>query len=317
MTIKYLVQNLMSGTVLFMSNRKILFCTAEGIGNVVQCIPAIRTLKEVLHYDVDCWWAFGHYTIPKIFPYVDEWIVGQKIRSINPAEYVGKVSTFFTINHLDIPPLDRLPLLNTIQTVNISVSGRSEVDVYMDIARDLGAEEENLIWHGKCNYNKLRKAKNQYDIVIHSGYNRHGTVSDNWHLKGYPYYERVVELLPEFKICSVGSKDEYIEGTDDKTGLDLLTTGGIIKNSKLLIGNDSGLYHCANALSIPNIVIFTYTSTIKNYDKRFHKYSKILQNDKLDCLSCQNTPRFKTCKTRKCRNIDPRIVSNIAREMLR
>jgi len=197
------------------------------------------------------------------------------------------------------------------------VTGRSEVDVYMDIARDLGAEEKDLIWHGECNYNKLRKAKNYYDIVIHNGYNRFGTVSDNWHLKSYPYYKEVVNLLHEFKICSVGSKDEYIEGTDNKTGLDLLTSLGIIKNSKLLVSNDSGLYHCANALSIPNIVIFTYSSTVKNYDKKFHKYSKILQNDKLDCLSCQNTSRFKTCTTRECRNIDPKIVSNTVRETLK
>jgi len=300
-----------------MVHNKLLFCAAEGIGNVLQTIPTIRTIAEVLHYKIDFWWAFGHYTIPKIIPYVDEWIIGQKIRSINPSEYQGKVSTFFTRNHLDISPLNRLPLLNTIQTVNVSVTGRSEVDVYMDIARDLGAEEKDLIWHGECNYNKLRKAKNYYDIVIHNGYNRFGTVSDNWHLKSYPYYKEVVNLLHEFKICSVGSKDEYIEGTDNKTGLDLLTSLGIIKNSKLLVSNDSGLYHCANALSIPNIVIFTYSSTVKNYDKKFHKYSKILQNDKLDCLSCQNTSRFKTCTTRECRNIDPKIVSNTVRETLK
>jgi len=304
----------MNGMVLFMSNKKILFMTAEGVGNVVQCAPVIRTLKEVLHYDVDCWWAFGHYTIPKIFPYVDEWIIGQKIRSIDPSIYYGKVSTFWTRNHLNIDPLFQIPLLAMSESVR---RDRSEVDTYMQIARNLGAKEKDLIWHAECNYNRLRKAKNHYDIAIHGGYNKHGTVSDNWHLKSYPYYERVVDLLPEFKICSVGSKDEFIEGTHNKTGLDLLTTLGIIKNSKLLISNDSGLYHCANALSIPNIVIFTYTSTIKNYDKRFHKYSKILQNDKLDCLSCQNTPRFKTCKTRECRNIDPSIVSNTAKEMLK
>ena len=188
-----------------MPRRKILFCTAEGMGNVVQCIPAIRTLKEALHYDVDCWWAFGHYTIPKIFPYVDEWIVGQKIRSINPAEYVGKVSTFFTINHLDIPPLDRLPLLNTIRTVNISISGKSEVDVYMDIARNLGVAEKDLLWHSGCRYSEQEE---KFDLVIHDGYNRKG--ADFWKYKSYPHYMKVVELLKDLKICSVGSKNEYI-----------------------------------------------------------------------------------------------------------
>jgi len=299
-------------------DKKIIFASAEGIGNIISCLPTLLTIKNVLGFEVTFWNAFGHYSIPRnIFPCVNGWVIGQEIRSIDLSEYEGKVSTFFTRDHLNIPPLDQLPLLNTIRTVNINVSGKSEVSVYMDIARDLGAKEKDLIWHGECNYNRLRKAKNYYDIVIHGGFNKYGTVSDNWYLKSYPYYKEVVDLLPEFKICSVGSKDEFIENTDDKTGLDLLTTGGIIKNCKLFISNDSGLYHYANALGVKNIVIFTYTSTVKNYDKRFHKYSKILQNDKLDCLSCQNTPRFKTCTTRECREIDPKIVADAVREVLK
>ena len=293
--------------------KKLLVCHAEGLGNCVQIVPCLRTLSEVLGFELDYWHVFSHYTIPKIFPYVDKWIVGQKIRSIDLSEYEFKVATFWTRNHINIQPLDRLPLLNNIQPINIK---RSEVDVYMDIARDLGAKEEDLIWHGECNYNKLRKAESQYDLVIHNGYNKHGTSYDNWYLKSYPYYKEVVNLLPEFKICSVGSDNEFIEGTHNETGLDLLTTGNIIKNCKVFLSNDSGLYHYANALSVPNIVIFTYTSTRKNYDKRFHKYSTIIRRDDLECIGCQNTPLFKTCKTRECRNIDPVFISNVIKERI-
>jgi len=41
-----------------MSN-KILFCSGEGIGNVIQTIPVIRTLTESMGYTVDFWHAFG------------------------------------------------------------------------------------------------------------------------------------------------------------------------------------------------------------------------------------------------------------------
>jgi ADP-heptose:LPS heptosyltransferase len=113
----------------------------------------------------------------------------------------------------------------------------------------------------------------------------------------------------DLKICSVGDKREYIKGTVDRTGMSLLDTLGLIKNSKLFIGNDSGLYHCANALSIPNLVIFTFTSTVKNYDKRFHKYSKIIRKD-LTCSPCQGTIRFNSCEDHGCRDIDPDGVVN-------
>lgn len=301
----------MSGMELYMSNKKILFMTGEGIGNVIQCLPVVRTLKEVLHYKIDFWWAFGRYTIPKIFPCVDKWIIGQKIKLIDPFIYYGKVSTFWARNYLNIPPLDQLPLLNKIQPLSTT---RSEVDTYMDIARDLGVQEKDLIWYGECNYNKLRKDKNKYDIVIHNGYKKDPNF--DWSVKSYPFYEKVVKLLDEFKICSVGTKDEYIEGTDNKTGLDLLTTGSIIKNCKLFIGNDSGLYHYANALGVKNIVIFTATSTEKNFDPRFHKYSTIVGRDDLRCRPCQGNSGWKNCKTWECRNIDPKLIADIVKEKI-
>ncbi len=293
-----------------MVHKKLLFITAEGIGNVIQTIPTIRTLKEVLGYQIDTWCAFGNYPIPHIAPYVGKWFSGGEIADINPAEYDGKVSTYWTRNHINAGPIAKIPLLALSDSVR---PDRSEVDLYMDLARKLGAKEKDILWYGECNYTQLTDT---YDLVIHSGYNRYGTISDNWHLKSYPYYKEVVDLLSDLKICSVGSWQEYIEGTIDRTGLNLLSTGGVIKNSKLFLGNDSGLYHYANGLGVKNMVIFTYTSTTKNYDKGFHKYSRILQNDKLDCLSCQNTRRFKTCATRDCREIDPEIVANAVREEL-
>ncbi len=290
--------------------KRILFITAEGIGNVIENVPTIRTIKEVLGFEVDVWHAFGNYPIPHITPYASKWFSGGEINRINPKDYVGKVSTYWTRNHVNVGPLAHIPLLAMSDSVR---PDRSEVDTYMDLARKLAAKEEDLLWSGKCNYTPLTE---RYDLVVHDGYNKKGTVSDSWKLKSYPYYKEVVKLLPDLAICSVGSQEEYIEWTIDRTGLNLLSTGGIIKNSKLLLSNDSAMYHYATGLGVKNIVIFTYTSTMKNYDKRFHKYSRILQNDKLDCLSCQNTPRFKTCTTRECREIDPEIAANTVMEEL-
>ena len=69
--------------------KKILFCTGEGIGNVIQTIPTIRTLKEVLGYEVDMWYAFGAFSIPHIIPYVDRWFMNVNIIKADPNEYEG------------------------------------------------------------------------------------------------------------------------------------------------------------------------------------------------------------------------------------
>ena len=285
-----------------MPSDKLIFCMGEGIGNVIQTMPAIRTIKEVLGYGVDFWHAFGYYSMPKLIPHVDKWFVGNKITALKPDEYVGKVSTWSTKDRINIGPLSKLILYASISDISMN---RSEVDVYMDIARVLGADDDDLLWHSGCLYKQVEE---EYDVVMHDGYNRRGAAF--WKHKSYPHYEEVVKQLGNLKICSIGGKEEYIKGTDDKTGLPLYDTLGIITNSKLFIGNDSGMYHCANALGVNNIVIFTYTSQIKNYDKRFHKFAKILCREDLDSLSCQNTPRRKTCKTKECRDIDPKVVVN-------
>jgi len=292
-----------------MSKGKLLFATAEGIGNVIQTIPTIRTLNECLGFEIDLWHAFGSFPIPKVIPYVDKWFVGGNIQQINIADYVGKVSSDWTKNHVNSGILARIPLL---ATANKTWRDRSESDTYMDIARKLGVTEEDILWHGFCDY---KRSDETFDLVIHDGYNRNSS-NTSWALKSYPYYKEVVKLLGDLKICSVGGRGEWIEGTENRTGISLLDTLGIIKNSRLFLGNDSGLYHCANALGASNIVIFTYTSTIKNYDKRFHKYSTVLQNYDLDCLSCQNLPRFKTCTKRLCREIEPEIVAYMVMEKL-
>ena len=124
-----------------MAHKKLLFCTGEGIGNVIQTIPVIRTLKEVLGYEIDFWHAFGSFQIPKLIPYVDKWLVGRDILDIDPEDYVGKVSTYWTRDHLGVSVLPKIKLLNRIVPLTMI---RSEVDTYMDIARDMGVKEEDI-----------------------------------------------------------------------------------------------------------------------------------------------------------------------------
>ena len=290
-------------------SRKILVCHAEGLGNCIELVPAIRTLKEVLGYDIDYWHAFSGFKLPKVIPYVDNWFVGNEIRKANLSSYSGCVSTFWTrahVGHLGLPVLTKIVPLTM---------DRSEVDTYMQIARDLGAKEEDLIWHGNINYSIRRDTK--VDIVVMNGYNPYG--SANWSIKGYPNFKVVISMLKEkgYSVASIGAPGEYIKGSLNFTGMPLKESFGVIKQSRLLISNDTGMYHAANALEVKNIVLFTATSVAKNFDPRFHKFSKIITRKDLLCRPCQKNRRWtKDCKIWECQNIDPKIIVDKAVEMI-
>lgn len=286
---------------------RILVCHAEGIGNCIQISPCLRTLKEVLGYELDYWHAFSSFKIPKLIPYVDKWFTGSEINAIDTKQYIGLVSTIWTKQYIN-----KLPLRNLTKITQLSMS-KSEVDTYMDIARGFGVEEDKIIWHGNCLF---KSVESHYDVVIHNGYNSIGAA--NWKIKEYPSYTKVAKILRKngVNVCSVGSKKEYLTHTDDMTGLSLLTSLGLVRNAKLFVGNDSGLYHCANALEVPNIVIFTATSILKNYDSRFHKFTTIIGRDDLKCRPCQAGKKWNQCKDWKCQQIDPSKVAHAIMEKL-
>lgn len=288
---------------------KLLFCMGEGIGNIIQTIPAVRTLTESMGFSVDYWHAFGSFKVPKIIPYVENWYVGNELRYVNLKQYLGLVVTPWTVSHVS-----RISLPKVNKPLPFSMDKYSEIYVYMQAAKDLGAKEENLIWHGTCMYEDVEES---YDVVIMDGYNPLG--SANWQIKSYPYYEEVAKLLMErgLSVCSIGSKEERVKGTVNETGRPLLESFGVVKNSKLLLSNDTGMYHAANALSTKNITVFTATSTIKNYDPRFHKYSKLVFREDLPCRPCQEQRRWlKDCKTWDCREVSPHKISAAVLETL-
>lgn len=294
-------------------NRTIIFASGEGIGNTIETLPTLRTIKEVLGFDIVYWHAFGSFSIPgNLLNYISKFVSGKKISTVHPKDFAGVVSTRWAGSHIKILLAAGLKLLAGVYQLSME---KSEVDTYMNIARDLGAAEQDLIWAGNCRYNRVDR---KYDIVISNGYNP--SHNGYWKIKSYPYYTDVARLLgKKYRVCSIGTRQEYVKGTFNETGLSLLDSLGIIKNSRLLISNDSGMYHCANALEVPNIVIFTATSVLKNYDKRFHRYATVIGRDDLACRPCQRKGGgcgWEKCKTWECRNIKPEVIVKKTEELL-
>lgn len=77
----------------------------------------------------------------------------------------------------------------------------------------------------------------------------------------------------------------------------LQATATIIKNSVLHISTDSGIAHLANALGVPLISIFGFTSRIKNSPNgNKNSVTKIIQHGDLECMAgCFESRRFVAC----------------------
>lgn len=162
----------------------------------------------------------------------------------------------------------------------------------------------------------------KFDILVCNGYNKRGGI-DHWTVKSYSKWEELIEWLSldGYSVTSIGTRNEYIEGTYDRTEAGLKGTYDLIRQAKLLISNDTGFYHAANVLGTKCIALFTMTDRRKNYDPMFHRNTIAMHTD-LACQPCQYNlePLFwktnaKVCKW-ACRNIPVYSIMKKVRELI-
>ena len=291
--------------------KNILVLHGEGIGNCVQIFPLLRTLKECLGYNVYYCHVFGSYVVdPLMCPYVTKWLHPIELSSLNPKDFDGILSTFWTREKLRAMKNRGFKVMGKIYPINPT---ESEVYTYLRLAEDLGVAHKDLLWESSCFYGNRKEI---FDVVLCDGYKK--TDALDWSVKSYAHYEELTtEFVSKgFSVASIGSKNEYIKGTVDMTSLTFMDSLSLINNSKLLISNDTGMYHCANLMGTKNIVIFTAMSRAKNYNKYFHKDSIVMYRKDIDCAPCQGVRNWATCKDWKCKDIPVETIFNVAKEFL-
>ena len=283
-----------------MSN-KVVVLHAEGLGNVIEIFPLLRTLKEVFGFELHFCHLFGSYSLSSFkIPYVSKVLSTVELSTIDPKEYLGKIATAWVSNYISAGNLYKIPLLTRIYPIKMD---ESEVNVYMNVARELGAKEGDLLWEVDLD---IEPAPEHFDVILANGYNKFG--SANWKIKSYPYYSELASIFKDLglTVASVGAPLEYITGTVNMTGLSLIKSAQLIKAATCIISNDTGVYHLANAVNTLNFPIFTATSVTKNYDERFHKKAVIIKRTDLDCMPCQDKRLWNTsCKGWFCREVAP------------
>lgn len=231
---------------------KFYFIPQYGLGNIIQTTPAVRWLQQQ-----------GEVTI----------LTHPKHQAFNEVVYRDhQIVTVKKDNR------------STIKSCNPSMFKKggqiSEVEMNLHLAGCKNPAPEDKT--GFCGF---EESQARFDIVFCDGYNKRKNKTD-WLVKSYAYWPELAAHFKHLNIASIGTQDEYIPGTENRTGIGLLNTLGLIRNAKLVVCNDTGFFHAACVFGVRALALFTMTDVTKNFDPIFHKTGAIISRE-LECQPCQ------------------------------
>lgn len=298
----------------FMTEKNIILLTGEGLGNIVETLPLIATIEKNLNVKVMVVLVGCNKDYCNIF-HKNKAIMYDDITQSDIQSSIGIVKTVWGNHHtkdtIGNHVLGRFNLLNDLNSQGMRLD-RSEVSVYLNAASDLGIAKKDFIYNVSDYLHKENSEK--FDVVICDGYN-YGNTADMWHVKSYRGWKEIVAWAAGkgLSICSVGHESQYVEGTVNRTSLNIHDTIGLLNGCSIVLSNDTGVYHLASAMGKTGAVVFTFTNTTKNYDSVFHKSFKLVKRKDLDCMACCHAQRWwKSCGIgHACRDFDGKEIKNI------
>ena len=291
-----------------MSN--IFFTLRFGLGNVVQSIPAYLSLCEKHDVTVAYTPLYPTDSVARagFFP--------SEVEEMDIVTFTDEVKKYDYLANLPYGIVaDKTG--NFIMEVLDGISELdSEVERSMKYCEYFGCTKK--ITRGSVKTKRGKDFDDRPYVILHNG----ALDSEEWRMKRYPMFERLALLIKRelgLEVASIGSEKEYIKGTVDLTGKELLESSAYIENAKFYVGTDSGMYHIAGYLEVPGVVMFTATSPSKNWDKNFHHTITPIKSDTCKygqwgyhwhpaCGSCKQSTLYHPCQT-----IDPwKVLSKVA-----
>jgi len=193
-----------------------------------------------------------------------------------------------------------------------------ETDYYMQIVRAQGFRGKTPVVRFPLADSPVLDLKRPI-IGICNGYYR---LTGYWSKKGWPYYEKLCEVMKLYfdgSVVAVGAEGEINENdylSENYCGrLTILETAKVLSQLDLLVTNDTGLMHIANVLGVPMVALFGPTLVSKN-KPRGEKSIVLMGNS--ECVGCYYTEKFETCEDNVCmKSISVGDVMAKAREILR
>lgn len=278
---------------------KLLLCVGEGLGNIIETLPLAKVLKHNnIGFDVV---NVGHTSTATV-----KWLYSEYanvITKIDPSQYGGRIELATSKGSLFFSERVDIPVVNDTNKQVVYTAESNEIEVYLRVAKDLGLTFSNNPYDVLLPQHPEAKS---YDFIVHNGCSLENT--SQWQRKKYPFMSDLIKHLEEqgYAVASIGHPKEYCGGIQ-LTGLDIQSSAAYINACKFFISNDTGTFHLAAAMQNPGAVLFTATSTIKNYHPTFHRSIKLITAG-VDCQPCQYKDAWNQCGEHsfnnwKCRDI--------------
>lgn len=113
-----------------------------------------------------------------------------------------------------------------------------------------------------------------------------GSKTGSWMAKRWPYYPELARRLQAhgLRVASFGTSDEYVEGTENRTGASIEAMCESMLDCSHFVANDSGVMNIANALGIPLLALFAPTNVKTRLPLGPHTQAIVLDKD---CAPCE------------------------------
>jgi ADP-heptose:LPS heptosyltransferase len=113
-----------------------------------------------------------------------------------------------------------------------------------------------------------------------------GSKPGMWLAKRWPYFAELAQRLRRrgIRVASFGLPEEYVEGTENRTGGTIEDMCNSMLDCTHFVSNDSGLMNIANALGIPMLALFAPTYAKTRLPLAITSAAVVLEKD---CAPCE------------------------------
>lgn len=282
-------------TALHVASSRFLMVIGAGLGNVVQSTPAIRAVAETVGHPIDVF-----ITNANAAPLIGRsHVVNMALTDRSMLERRHYHHTFVASSAgRFVPPVSTDALVTQRPRFEMTKAGEwmHESAFYTLGLTDL-LPDFRMSNRQRSNYfiSDYEYEMPKSGVVGICSGKRPGI----WERRGWGHFEDLADRIRQlgYETWSFGSKEEYVPGTLDKTGTGLRQNVSDMLMCEFFVATDGGIYHMAEALGIPTLVLFGPTSVIKNGpNARTTRVAHTLE----PCSPCQWKIDFHRCKDPIC-----------------
>jgi ADP-heptose:LPS heptosyltransferase len=261
---------------------RVLVRMDAGIGNAVEATPLVHAIR--MH------WPRAHLTIlPPPGDLFDDWSIVDEVLA-SPGQLEGRTfaHTFLTWC-VERPGADAPFTPGRVHRAEGPFPHwqlRPEREVDLDPVRRLGYDGPAPPLYVSLKEPADAPPPSDLRIAIAPG----GKTEHRWRNKRWPHYAPLVDALlskwPAAQVCVVGGAEDELPGeraVDLRGRHTLRETAWMLKHCRLVIGNDCGPTHIADAVMTPTLVLFGPTCEVKNGPR----YRGATLSTDVSCSPCQ------------------------------